>query len=305
MNAQLPDGHHIPFAITPNGHLMETIPPHMTTPPQADASQPLARLAAQPEVDECDVAEEAMPAMVFGDLRPADVDWVNGHVATCAYCANVLESFEQCDSALECCNQPFAAVAQGEPQRSAASILGLREARYGFMDSPVGPLLVAASDEGVCEISYLVNHDRQETLREIESRGILAYERQASVDPVVHELGDYFNGERDRFGSRVDLFGLTEFTRKVLKATVHVPYGGVTTYGEIARLIGQPSASRAVGNALGRNPVPVIVPCHRIIRSSGDMGWYTGGAQIKQALLGIEGVSVAPKATATQGSLRI
>lgn len=305
MTAQHPDDYQTPTAINRNGHLMEIIPPHMTTPPQADSPPPLAYLAADPDIDECEVAEEAMPALVFGDLGIADAHWVHEHVDVCSDCARVLHSFQRCDTALESCDRPLTVIMAKDVRHTSAKILGLREARYGFMDSPVGPLLIAASDEGVCEISYLDNHDRAETLRDIEGRGILAYERQAAVNPVIDELSGYFDGDRDRFRTRVDLFGVTDFTRKVLRATEHVPYGGVTTYGEIARLIGQPTASRAVGNALGRNPVPVVVPCHRIILSSGDMGWYTGGPRIKQALLGIEGVTVGAKTTTGQRSLGV
>jgi len=84
---------------------------------------------------------------------------------------------------------------------------------------------------------------------------------------------------------------------------VHIPYGKVQTYRDVASAIGKPKASRAVGNALGRNPVPVLIPCHRVILSSGAMGWYTGGPEIKRALLAIEGVAYGSREQAAQASL--
>ncbi len=188
---------------------------------------------------------------------------------------------------------------------SATRCLGLPEARYGFMDSPVGDVLVAASDCGVVEISYLDHTGSYDTLRELEQRGYLVYERQGQVASVVDQLREYFEGERYTFSLPVDLGGVTEFTRSVLERTIHIPYGKVETYGDVASGIGKPKASRAVGNALGRNPVPVIIPCHRVVRSSGAMGWYTGGPEIKRALLGIEGVAYGDRDHVAQASLGI
>jgi len=91
----------------------------------------------------------------------------------------------------------------------------------------------------------------------------------------------------------------------VLGATNRIPYGKVRTYGDVASAIGKPKASRAVGNALGRNPIPVIIPCHRVILSSGAMGWYTGGPEIKRALLEIEGVRHAARQESSQPALGI
>src|SRR5699024_9037946 len=114
-------------------------------------------------------------------------------------------------------------------------------------------------------------------------------ERPAAIEPVREQLREYFRRERTEFRLPVDLHGITPFTRSVLEATCDVAFGHLSTYQGIAAAIGRPRASRAVGNALGRNPVPVIVPCHRVVRSDGSMGWYTGGADIKERLLLIEG----------------
>jgi methylated-DNA-[protein]-cysteine S-methyltransferase len=138
-----------------------------------------------------------------------------------------------------------------------------------------------------------VNHSRDEIFAGLEERGILASEGSGPIEPVRDQLREYFAHQRKDFTLPVDLFGVTPFTRDVLRATIDVPFGEVRTYQGIASAIGRPSASRAVGNALGRNPVPVIVPCHRVIRSDGSMGWYTGGAHLKERLLEIEGVRFA------------
>lgn len=270
--------------------------------PVVQALSMLERQATEPGIDPCDVAEDAMPALVIGDLSTPDVAWVHDHTATCNYCRDRLHEFEQVESALECCDT----VARTEParQRPATSIaLGIPEARYGFMETPVGPVLIAVSDEGVCEISYLAHTDRYDSLRQVEQRGFILQERQRSVTPVVDELTGYFAGERRTFGLEVDLKGVTEFTRSVLRATSYVPYGRVTTYGEIATMINKPGASRAVGNALGRNPVPVVIPCHRVVLSNGAMGWYTGGPHIKETLLDIEGVHLHSGKRVEQESL--
>lgn len=238
--------------------------------------------------DPCEVVEEAIPALVVGDLTRADERAIAEHCAHCGSCADMLSTCETCMDALK---PPEECAAASVPDCAAA--LGLRRGRYGLMDSPVGDLLIVVTDEGVADIGYLVNHSRDEVFAELEERGILATESSIPVEPVRDQLREYFAHRRTAFTLPVDLFGVTPFTRDVLRATAEVPFGEVRTYQGIASAIGRPSASRAVGNALGRNPVPVIVPCHRVIRSDGSMGWYTGGPHIKERLLDIEGVHFA------------
>lgn len=270
--------------------------------PESSARSILECQATQPGVDPCDVAEDAMPALVIGDLSNPDVDWVHDHTAICGYCRNRLQEFERIENTLECCDT---AVRTGMPQtRPATSLaLGIPEARYGFMETPVGPVLIAVTEKGVCEVSYLAHTDTYDALRQVEQRGFIVQERQQAVSPIVDELATYFGGDRKSFDVEVDLTGVTDFTRAVLNATSYIPYGKVTTYGEIATMINKPGASRAVGNALGRNPVPVVIPCHRVVLASGAMGWYTGGPHIKEALLDIEGVHLRSGQNAAHRSL--
>jgi len=313
--------HDLPHRSTiANGHLSHPVPAtrlNLTTDHSMTTTQPtsaqgsqnpvpsnLAAQAADPNTDPCDIAEAVMPDLVFGDLAPVDEQWVREHTVICNSCANVLHTLEDVCSALDECADDYCERA-AERRPSATACLGLMEARYGFLDTPVGDVLVAASARGVVEISYLNHTSPYESLRELEGRGYLVYERQGTVEPIVDQLREYFAHERIRFDLPVDLGGVTPFTRSVLEHTVHIPYGKVQTYGDVASAIGKPKASRAVGNALGRNPVPVIIPCHRVILSSGAMGWYTGGPEIKRTLLGIEGVSYAAREQAAQASLGI
>jgi methylated-DNA-[protein]-cysteine S-methyltransferase len=105
-------------------------------------------------------------------------------------------------------------------------------------------------------------------------------------------LAEYFSGKRSRFQVPLDYSGLTPFTRSVLDATAEVPFGELRTYRQIAERVGRPRATRAVGNALHRNPIPVIIPCHRIVRSDASIGGYGGGVAIKEQLLHLEGAPI-------------
>lgn len=242
--------------------------------------------------DACEVVEEAIPALVIGDLSQPDQHAIAAHCDECAECAELRHAWA---TGLAAPTLPDDA-AIPEP----ASALGLHAGYYGLMESPVGDLLIVVTEDGVAVVSYLAIRDREEHFEELERRGIIATERSAQVRPVRDQLREYFDEKRTAFSLPVDLHGVTPFTQRVLKATSTVPFGHVRTYQGIATAIGKPTASRAVGNALGRNPVPVLVPCHRVVRSDGTMGWYTGGAHIKELLLGIEGV---PFANITQGRL--
>jgi methylated-DNA-[protein]-cysteine S-methyltransferase len=265
--------------------------PRQTLQSDREAGQPpspsIVDEAKQPGIDPCDVACDAMPGYLVGDLSAPEEVWLHEHTAACNYCSTMLGSYEEVNSALDDTSRP---ATTARPTRSVADALGLREARYGFLDTLVGPVLVAASDAGLCEVGYLGHRPRDEVLSEIETRGLFPVESQAAVRPATDQLGEYFAGHRHDFDLPIDYGAISPFTRRVLDATAAVPFGQVLTYGEIARRIGQPGASRAVGNALGRNPLPVVVPCHRIVRSDGSMGWYTGGVGIKRRLLAIEGV---------------
>ena len=176
--------------------------------------------------------------------------------------------------------------------REAAATAGLLDVAYDYTDSPVGKLLVATSERGLCRISFDPEPERElDWLSRAFGARVLRSARP--IDPVRRELDEYFEGGRREFDLQVDLTPLPDFQRDVLVELIRVPYGHVDTYGGLARKIGKPRAARAVGGALNRNPIPIVVPCHRIVGASGSLTGYAGGLERKQALLGLEGALLA------------
>ena len=166
---------------------------------------------------------------------------------------------------------------------------GLVDVAYGHADSPLGPLLVASTDRGLLAVSYLQFRDEDDTLSRIAARvSPRVVEAPARVDRIRRELDEYFSGRLKSFSTPIDWGLVGDFGRRVLGQTAAIPYGDVATYGDIARRIGSPGAARATGNALGANPMPIVVPCHRVVASGGKLGGYTGGIDRKRVLLGLE-----------------
>ena len=172
--------------------------------------------------------------------------------------------------------------------RERAAAAGELDVAYTLTDSPVGDLLVAATNRGVCRISF-----DPEPERELEwlgrAYGLRVLRASGPLDEPRRELDEYFDGKRKEFGVPVDLEALPSFQQLVLAELLRVPYGATATYGGLAERIGRPRAARAVGGALNKNPVPIVVPCHRIVGSSGSLVGYAGGLERKQLLLNLEG----------------
>jgi len=156
-------------------------------------------------------------------------------------------------------------------------------------DTPVGTLGLAASEAGLCQLSFVKNEDRflDQLLDVYGERPLLHVPR--ALDEARRQLDRYFAGKRLEFGLDVDLSTVAGFSLKVLQATAKIPAGRVLTYTDVARRAGNARASRAAGNALHNNPVAIVVPCHRILRSDGSLGGYGGGLPIKEWLLEHEG----------------
>jgi methylated-DNA-[protein]-cysteine S-methyltransferase len=172
--------------------------------------------------------------------------------------------------------------------RNAAADEGLLDAAYDFVDSPVGPLLVAASKRGVCRISYDADPEREldDLARDFGARVL----RSAKpIDPARRELDEYFEGTRREFDLPLDVALLADFNRRVLRELARVPYGEVVTYGELAARSARPRAARAVGMVMNRNPLPIVLPCHRVIGANGKLTGYAGGLERKETLLRLEG----------------
>jgi methylated-DNA-[protein]-cysteine S-methyltransferase len=164
----------------------------------------------------------------------------------------------------------------------------LIDVRYTHVDSPIGGLLIAATSRGLVRVAFSEEDDGR-VLQEISDRiSPRVLESSSSLDPVRRELEEYFSGIRRGFDFSLDRRLIGGFARKVLSATSAIPYGGFSTYGEVSARAGSPRASRAAGNALGSNPIPVVIPCHRVLRSGGMLGGYAGGSDRKRYLLELE-----------------
>lgn len=171
-----------------------------------------------------------------------------------------------------------------------AARAGLLDVAYGTYDSPLGPLTVVVTPRGLVRLSYVgdrIAEQLDELARRVSPRIL---EAPARTDVVRRQLDEYFAGRRRTFDARIDWRLVRGFGRRVLGATAGIPFGGVSTYREIATRAGSPNAYRAAGNALGSNPIPIVVPCHRVLHSTGGLGGYTGGLDRKRFLLELEGV---------------
>ena len=152
-----------------------------------------------------------------------------------------------------------------------------------YMASPIGGLRIAGDDDGVLRIEFHGQPCRNDPAAEL----------------VLQQLDEYFRGDRKAFDVPLALRG-TPFQLEVWRALQQVPYGATTSYGEIARMLGRPAASRAVGAANGANPIPIIIPCHRVIGANGSLTGFGGGFYAKQWLLELEGAKARPRARATE-----
>ena len=167
---------------------------------------------------------------------------------------------------------------------------GLLDIAYAHVDSPLGTLMVAATERGLVRLAY-PGRPLDAVLGELAERvSPRVLEAPARLDAVRRELEEYFEGRRRRFDLPLDwALARGKFGRRVLEATARIGFGQVSTYAQVADSAGSPQGMRAAGNALGANPIPVVVPCHRVLRSGGGLGGYTGGLDKKEFLLRLEG----------------
>ena len=172
--------------------------------------------------------------------------------------------------------------------RAAAAAEGLLDVAYELTDSPVGELLVAVTGAGLCRISF--DPDPERELDDLaRAFGARVLRSPGPVERARRELDEYFESRRREFDIPVDLRSLPAFQRAVLLELARVPYGRVETYGGLAARIGKPRAARAVGGALNRNPIPIVLPCHRVVGAGGSLVGYAGGLERKETLLALEG----------------
>jgi methylated-DNA-[protein]-cysteine S-methyltransferase len=183
--------------------------------------------------------------------------------------------------------RPDASAAVAAFRRRAADE-GLLDVAYADLDSPLGPLSVFVTPRGLVRLAYGPSEaELDELAARISPRILAAPER---TDVLRRQLEEYFAGRRRTFDHPLDWTLVRGFAGAVLQATSHIPFGAVSSYREIATEAGSPNAYRAAGNALGSNPIPIVVPCHRVLHSGGGLGGYTGGLDRKRFLLHLEGV---------------
>jgi methylated-DNA-[protein]-cysteine S-methyltransferase len=171
---------------------------------------------------------------------------------------------------------------------------GLADVGYDAIDSPFGTLLAATTGRGLVRLAF-PEESEDGFLQELSDRlspRIVSSPR--ALDAAKREIDEYFAGRRRRFELRLDWTLITPFARRVLRKTAAIPYGGHLSYAEVAAEAGSPRGARAAGNALGANPIPIVIPCHRVLHSGGGLGGYGGGLERKRYLLELEG-ALAPE----------
>ena len=175
---------------------------------------------------------------------------------------------------------------------AAAEAEGILDVAYRTVDTPVGPLLLAATEQGLVRVAY-PNQGHDAVLQALADRvSPRVLHAPGRLDPVARQLDDYFAGRRQRFDVPLDWRLSTGFRSTVLHhLAIDVDYGHTASYAALAALAGNPKAVRAVGTACATNPLPVVVPCHRVVRSDGAIGNYAGGVEAKRTLLELEAVA--------------
>lgn len=175
------------------------------------------------------------------------------------------------------------------PELDLGRAEGLIDVGYARVGSPFGEWVVAATPRGLVRLAF-AGEDEDAILddlsRRVSPRVLYAPKR---LDDVRRELDEYFDGRRRAFDVALDWSLVQGFNLRVLRATARIPYGSVSTYKDMARSAGSPAAARAAGNALHNNPIPIVVPCHRVLHSGGGLGGYGGGLDMKERLLRLEG----------------
>ena len=179
------------------------------------------------------------------------------------------------------------ALASGLAERAAAT--SLLDVAYAELDSPIGELIVFVTPRGLLRVKY-ADEPIESVLADVAARVSPRILRAPSrTDAVRRELEGYFSLRRRRFDVPIDWSLVRGFAGGVLRQTARIPFGDVRSYGQVAAQAGSPRAARAAGNALGSNPIPIVVPCHRVLHANGSLGGYSGGLDRKRYLLALEG----------------
>lgn len=246
----------------------------------------------------CREIERDLVSVAGGEAGATAVAAVHHHIAHCPPCRDELERYRRVEgivSGLRHAPPTGAdpALARAELESRLADLKS-RMVAFGIFPSPLGPILIARTDHGVSMVEYLESDGaRASRLERLAGRDARRDDR--ATEPLYRELLEFLEGRRTGLDWAIDPRWVhSEFQRRVLEATARLPHGAVTSYGHIAQTIGAPTATRAVAQALRWNPVPIAVPCHRVIGGSGSLTGYAGNKiDLKQRLLRLEGVPVA------------
>ena len=238
--------------------------------------------------------EDQVMALYLGNLSSEEEQRLHRHVSDCATCHREFGLYREMFSGVETLVQELGGAARGPLLRAAIQQqLRRRQIYYDLLHHPLsGPLWVAASVKGVCLIQFSdrTPFEIEERLRQLQPEAWIVRDRQATAG-VAEELRQYLQRRRDHFSLAIDWrFIPRGFQRQVLEFVSKIPYGQVYTYGEIAAILQQPKSARAVGQALGNNPIPLVIPCHRVVAAGGRLGGFAAGTNVKRRLLELEGV---------------
>jgi methylated-DNA-[protein]-cysteine S-methyltransferase len=252
-----------------------------------------------PEMTSCRAIQPDLVATATGDAAPGAEARVQQHVDACPPCRRELERYRSIDRIVgDIRRAPVvrgrADVVRGDLEYRLAE-LRRRAVTCRTWQSPLGPLLIAKSEQGVVLVEYLDAEWGAAASRLLRRAGVEIIEDGTETEAFYQQILEYLAGERTRLAWPLDLrLAGSDFQREVLQVTAALPYGAVTSYARLAREIGRPTATRAVAQALRHNPLPIVVPCHRVVGGTGALTGYAGDKLgLKERLLTLEGVPVA------------
>jgi methylated-DNA-[protein]-cysteine S-methyltransferase len=243
----------------------------------------------------CLEIEPDLVAAATGDAESGAARRVERHIDSCGACRREFDRYREIDGAVGVLRRAPAASGEAlarEGLESRLAELRSRLVSYRVFPSPLGHILIARSEHGVSLVEYLHRGTDLRASRLSRVAGVELQEDGAEVETLHRELLEYLRGDRTRLEWPLDLrLARSDFHRAVLRATAAIPYGAVTSYAGIAAEIGKPAATRAVAQALRWNPLPIVVPCHRIVGTSGALTGYSGDrVGLKRGLLAVEGI---------------
>lgn len=243
----------------------------------------------------CRDIEADLVAAATREAKPPAARRVEDHVHRCVRCRSEFERYRAIEGVVEvlrCEPLPAGLTLARAELASRLADLKSRLMTYRVFPSPLGRLLIARSEQGISLVEYLGSGRSLEASRLSRVPGVEAVEDGGEIETLYGELLDYLEGRRRELRWPLDLrFARTEFHRTVLQVTAGIPYGAVTSYTGIAATVGKPAAVRAVAQALRWNPLPIVVPCHRVVGASGSLTGYAGNrVTLKQRLLAVEGI---------------